>query len=234
MSAQEKHHEPPTKSALEFDPGLAPRRKQSGSKFICKFILWIFAALISAVILFFIFNIGQGLVNSTIRFAHTSVYQNETWQEAVANGKRNAVVRPLIDEEQTFDVAVTVWLRRTEDEREEGRGELNSDSGLLESLTEGDPTQKHEEEDPQEHVIYEDIVFRGLRLRDKNVRAEVPLQVPTHVFHSENISTSDLRASIVLIPTSPSLFDYVSNYSSWYPASMRRPPVLGPYVYLTA
>ncbi|EEB95872.1 hypothetical protein MPER_05093, partial [Moniliophthora perniciosa FA553] len=91
-----------------------------------------------------------------------------------------------------------------------------------------DPTQEHEKEDTREHVIYEDTVFRGLRLRDKNVRAEVPLQVPTHLFHSENISTSDLRASIVLIPTSPSLFDHISNYSSWYPASMRRPPVLGP------
>ncbi|ESK88823.1 hypothetical protein Moror_17101 [Moniliophthora roreri MCA 2997] len=225
MSTSEKPHEPPTKSALEFDPGLTTRRKQSGFRFICKFILWIFAALISVVILFFIFNIGRGFVNSTIRFAHTSVYQNETWQEAVANGKQNAVVRPLIDEEQSFDVAVTVWLRSTEDELE-SRAEL--DNGSLESLTEGDSAPNPEKEDAQEHIIYDGIVFRGLRLRDKNVRAEVPLQVPTHVFRSENISTSDLRASIVLMPSSPSLLDYVTNYSSWYPTLMRRPPVLSP------
>ncbi|ESK88824.1 hypothetical protein Moror_17102 [Moniliophthora roreri MCA 2997] len=225
MSTSEKPHEPPTKSALEFDPGLTTRRKQSGCRFICKFILWIFAALISAVILFAIFNLGRGFVNSTIRFAHTSVYQNETWQEAVANGKRNAVVRPLIDEEQSFDVAVTVWLRSTEDELE-SRAEL--DNGSLESLTEGDSAPNPEKEDTQERILYDGIVFRGLRLRDKNVRAEVPLQVPTYVFHSENISTSDLRASIVLMPSSPSLLDYATDFSSWYPTLMRRPPVLGP------
>ena len=41
--------------------------------------------------------------------------------------------------------------------------------------------------------------------------------------HKE-LSNYDLRASFVLIPTTPSLLDHLTNYSSWLPTSMFLPP----------
>jgi hypothetical protein len=41
--------------------------------------------------------------------------------------------------------------------------------------------------------------------------------------HKE-LSNYDLRASFVLIPTTPSLLDQLTNYSSWLPTSMFLPP----------
>ncbi|KAK7026807.1 hypothetical protein VNI00_015465 [Paramarasmius palmivorus] len=187
------------KSLLELDPGLgsSPRRKPSGCRFICKSILWVFAGLFGVFVAIISFRSGASFVNGTLRFTHASVYQNQTWEEAVKTWQRYTVARPLIDQEQKFDVGVTVWLRKTEEEM---------------STVGGDAT---------EQAIYQDIVFRGLKLRDKARLVKIPLQIPPAVFRSENISTSDLSASIILIPQSPSLLDRMTNYSSWGPTPMK-------------
>ncbi|KAK7046050.1 hypothetical protein VNI00_007045 [Paramarasmius palmivorus] len=187
------------KSLLELDPGLgsSPRRKPSGCRFICKSILWVFAGLFGVFVAIILFRSGASFVNGTLRFTHASVYQNQTWEEAVKTGLRYTVARPLIDQEQKFDVGVTVWLRKTEEEM---------------GAVGGDAT---------EQAIYQDIVFRGLKLREKARLAKIPLQIPPAVFRSENITTSDLSASIVLIPQSPSLLDRMTNYSSWGPTPMK-------------
>ncbi|KAK7046051.1 hypothetical protein VNI00_007046 [Paramarasmius palmivorus] len=181
------------KSPLELDPGLgsSPRRKPSGCRFVCKSVLWVFAGLFGVFVAIIFFRSGASFVNGTLRFTHASVYQNQTWEEAVKTGQRYTVARPLIDQEQMFDVGVTVWLRKTEEEMGAAGG------------------------DATERAIYQDIVFRGLKLRDKAKLAKIPLQIPPTVFRSENISTSDLSASIILMPQSPSLLDRMTNYSSW-------------------
>ncbi|KAK7046049.1 hypothetical protein VNI00_007044 [Paramarasmius palmivorus] len=220
MSLSEKPRDSATNSTLQFDPGLAPptRRKQSGCKVICKYILWTIVLFVAGSLLFFLASLGRNFVNSTIRFAHTSVYQNGTWEEVVAHGKQNIVVRPLVDEEQTFDIAITVWVRRTEEEQDSRLPAVTEDI-----QRQSDSEAEENERDLREQAIYSGIAFRKVQLKDKNVATEIPLQIPTRVFLSENITTHDLRASVILIPNSPSLLDHVSNFSSWYPPTVNRP-----------
>jgi hypothetical protein len=152
------------KSPLELDPGLGsvPRRKPSGCRFICKSILWAFAGLFGVFVSVVTFRSGTSFVNGTLRFTHASMYQNQTWEEAIKTGQRYAVARPLVDQEQKFDVGVTVWLLRTEEEMRTVKG----------AVVHGAVT---------EHAIYQDIVFRGLKLRDKARLAKIPLEIPPNV-----------------------------------------------------
>jgi hypothetical protein len=86
-------------------------------------------------------------------FSHSQVYQNQTLAE-VKN--RTAVVRPLIDENQLFDIAVSIWtlsVDQREDERNYG--------------------------DVAETPLYSDIVFRGVRLADKHLTRTLNYSLPT-------------------------------------------------------
>ncbi|KAJ7619341.1 hypothetical protein FB45DRAFT_1095422 [Roridomyces roridus] len=114
---------------------------------------------------------------------HSRIYQNQTLDE-VAN--RSNVVRPLIDDKQTFDIAVSVWY-----------SENNGSSGVSNS------------------PIYSDIVFRGLRLADKHRSKNLTYKLPVTIFNRLSLNKNDLRAGFVLIPTSPSLLDQVTNFSTW-------------------
>uniref|UniRef100_A0A0W0FRZ8 Uncharacterized protein n=1 Tax=Moniliophthora roreri TaxID=221103 RepID=A0A0W0FRZ8_MONRR len=221
----------PTQFELELDPGITPRRKPSSG---WRFVSWIGVIICVLFISKFIFSVGRAAFDLT-QFAHTSVYQNQTWEEVVASESRDAVVRPLIHDTQTFDVVITVWLRRTHEEVEERR--IQKDKSPLTDVLNGHPADMpaldfqenryylmaYEDDDIYEKPIFSDVVFRGLTLKDKDVGAKVPLQIPTQVFRSPKLSHSDLRASIVLIPTSPSPLDFISDYSTWYPSKVKWP-----------
>ncbi|KAJ7471932.1 hypothetical protein FB451DRAFT_1134760 [Mycena latifolia] len=179
-------------SGEPLNPG-GPARKRGS---FCKCSLWacliIFCLLMSMVVV----AIGKALYNVT-QFSHSHVFQNQTLEE-VKN--RGAVVRPLIDENQSFDIAVSIW-----------------------SLPVEEPGETIE--DIAEEPLYSDIVFRGLRLADKHKRANITYQLPVKVFRRLQLKERDLRASFVAIPTSPSLVDYVTNFSTWRPETMKVPPV---------
>ncbi|KAF5364954.1 hypothetical protein D9758_008110 [Tetrapyrgos nigripes] len=132
------------------------------------------------------------------------LYQNQTLSE-VSN--RSLVVQPLISKDQTFDIAVSVWIRATAAEEMEwraGQGELYT------------PLVFEDDRKLLFRPLYSDIVFRGLRLSDKNKYASVNFTFPTEKFR-EGMSTPSLMGTFVLIPTSPSLMDFVVNYSSYIP-----------------
>uniref|UniRef100_A0A0W0FRS2 Uncharacterized protein n=1 Tax=Moniliophthora roreri TaxID=221103 RepID=A0A0W0FRS2_MONRR len=217
----------PPQSELDLDPGITPRRKPSSG---WRFVSWIGVGICVLFILNLIFSASRAIFNFT-QFAHTSVYQNQTWEEVAASGTHDAVVRPLINDTQTFDVAITVWLRRTYEERMEIQMSQSPLTGVLNGL----PADMldfrenwqylvaYQDDDEYEKAIFSDVVFRGLTLKDKDVGAKVPLQIPTQVFRSPKLSHSDLRASIVLIPTSPSPLDFISDYSTWYPSKVKWP-----------
>ncbi|KAK7046111.1 hypothetical protein VNI00_007113 [Paramarasmius palmivorus] len=155
--------------------------------------------------------------------APSDIHQNQTWAEVVASGTQSAVVRPLFGKKQEFDVEVTVWRRRTAEERDMAWRQWETDLTKI-----GDQWEEYDLDNAYdvlyEKPIFSDIVFRGLRLKDGvDVFASIPLQIPSEIFLNEHVSTSDIRASIVLIPSSPSLLDHVSDYSSWYSPWMRRP-----------
>ncbi|KAJ7471928.1 hypothetical protein FB451DRAFT_311308 [Mycena latifolia] len=174
------------------NPGGPARKRGSFRKCSLWTCLIIFGLLVAMVVV----AIGKALYKVT-QFSHSHVFQNQTLEE-VKN--RGAVVRPLIDENQSFDIAVSIW-----------------------SL----PVEEHGEtiEDFAEEPLYSDIVFRGLRLADKHKRANITYQLPVRVFRRLQLKERDLRASFVAIPTSPSLVDYVTNFSTWRPETMKVPPV---------
>ncbi|KAJ7074566.1 hypothetical protein C8F01DRAFT_29818 [Mycena amicta] len=177
------------------EPPLAeshPPRKRSSLGTFIRWILGTLARLALAWILFGV--IGQALYHWTT-FSHSHVYQNQTLAEVENRGN---VVRPLIDSEQAFDIAVSIWTLPLE----------------------GDPTGEY-----AETPLYSDVVFRDLHLSDKHIKTTLDYKLPVSVFRRLVLKDSALRASFVVLPKSPSLAQYITNFSSWYPDGMKLPPV---------
>jgi hypothetical protein len=114
---------------------------------------------------------------SNIRSPHKEHYFNVT-QDLLPD----LIVRPLIDESQTFDIAMSVWLRATEEEEAVYCWNRMADvvigdegEGILTKIE--DPQE--EREDILETPLFSDIVFQGLRLKDKGVSQKVQFRLPT-------------------------------------------------------
>ncbi|KAG6907294.1 hypothetical protein DXG01_009487 [Tephrocybe rancida] len=120
------------------------------------------------------------------------------------------IVRPLISADQTFDLAVTVWLR-TEEEVDDVEELLRLNSRSMQL--------------PPAIPLYSDVVFRGLRLQDKNKFATVNFTLPTTYFRNSFLTKNDLRGSVVIIPSSPSPLDQIIDYSTWIPNFIKVFPV---------
>ncbi|KAK7028330.1 hypothetical protein R3P38DRAFT_3394488 [Favolaschia claudopus] len=136
------------KSAL--NPSQPPKKRSS----LFRFTVWIVGILGKRADLFlvkFFVGIGQHLFEFK-NFAHTRIYQNQTLEEVT---NRASVVRPLIDESQTFDIAVTVWTLPNE----ERDGERTSD-------------------EPIEIPLYSDIAFHGVKLADKHLTTTLQYKLP--------------------------------------------------------
>ncbi|KAJ7575994.1 hypothetical protein C8J56DRAFT_800926, partial [Mycena floridula] len=147
-------------------------------------------------------------------FPHIALYRNQTL-DAVQN--RSLVVQPLVGKEQTFDIAVSVWQKRYAT----GDAIRVDSSGKWPMKFKGDLYMELDEDwlytynclDERERVVYSDIVFRGLRLQDKEVHARLNFQVDLKPFRDSYVSWTDLRASFVLIASSPSLMDHFQSYN---------------------
>lgn len=172
---------------LKLDPGVPARRNRS-SGCICVLIT-ILTSIVSLGALF----IGIYIMNWILYWREpyaTLLYKPKSAD--TMHPSPRAVVRPLIDEKQTFDIVATVWLQTND----------SSSESTISTL----PAQK---------AIFTGKVFHGMTLRDKSVHTTVNYTVPTEIFKNLDLKTYDLRASFVLLPTSPSLLDNLSNYSSW-------------------
>ena len=139
---------------LKLDPGVPARRnRSSGCK--CVFIT-ILTSIASIVALF----IGVFLVQwfHLNREPHAAfLYKSES----AGTVDPAAVVRPLIDEKQTFDIVATVWLRTNDS---------NSESSTISTL----PVQK---------AIFTEKIFQGLTLKDKGIQTTVNYTVPTEILY---------------------------------------------------
>ncbi|KAJ6573044.1 hypothetical protein DFH09DRAFT_1152238 [Mycena vulgaris] len=186
-----------SRSQLHFDPGPTTSRARSTS--CCNICLGAIGALCVAFILIFMgkaaLSLGKGAYGLAT-FAHRGMYQNQTIDQ-VRNW--SMVVQPLVGDDQTFDIAATVWT-------------LAEETGP-------------DEEKRVETALFTDVVFRGLRLKEKFRSVDVDFQVPTSMFRRPLINGTDLRASFVLIPTSPSPLDHLKSYSTWYPPTFHRLPL---------
>ena len=179
----------PSPTELSLDPG-APRRKPSSG---CKCLLWICLFLGVSVFGAIAYTVCSQIMKgvSNIRSPHKSLYHNKTSKDS------SSVVQPLIDGQQTFDIAVTVWIRGTEKEEEEYQRsigeEAESDSYKDGGISHGDWISSTEEslknDSLLETPIYSDIAFRGLHLADKGVTTNISFRFPTarlYVCYSSN------------------------------------------------
>lgn len=154
--------------------------------------------LVSAVLFTVTFIIRSAHTSySDLSHPHRALYHKA---DSAQPQELTAVVQPLIDEKQRFDIFATIWLRVPSKN-------LDGDTDLTEEI-----------------VIFEDTVFKGVGLKDKTHHSIINYRIPTATFERRNISNHDLRASIVLIPQSPSLLDYASNYTTWIPDGVIKPP----------
>ncbi|KAF8962873.1 hypothetical protein BDZ97DRAFT_1920205 [Flammula alnicola] len=89
---------------------------------------------------------------------------NALYQDPKTHYKPHEVVRLLIDSNQTFDIVATIWLRTS------GQSTLDSKGERSGPLT--------------KEAISTDTVFRGLQLKDKNVRTSVNFRVPIETLNN--------------------------------------------------
>ncbi|THV06662.1 hypothetical protein K435DRAFT_710817 [Dendrothele bispora CBS 962.96] len=215
-----------------------PRRQNSVFK-CCIWTFGLIALSIGGFIGYCLYDFFIGL-HQELAHPHSHLYQNQSLSE-VSN--RSLVVQPLVGKEQTFDIAVSVWIRALQAEEEKwkaGLGESRTDlesgqhkplqflqnyKGMEEKVTIhvgfDEDEFLHGEKRELYHPLYSDIVFRGLRSSDKGVTTSINFTIPTQKFREPKLTGSELRASLLLIPTSPSLMDSVVNYSNWIPEELR-------------
>ncbi|KAJ7853471.1 hypothetical protein B0H13DRAFT_1642895 [Mycena leptocephala] len=173
------------------DPGVPARKRSS----YCKFCLCIGFVLFGLLLATYTYLFGFRKFDSAAlpRFSHSRIFQNQTLEQ-VEN--RGTVVRPLVDDNQSFDIAVSIWISDADDRVGRRRDRI------------------------VETPLYSDIVFRGLRLADQHKSATIRYTLPLAMFRSHFLIGNDLRASFVLIPKSPSLLDQVTNFSTWRPETL--------------
>ncbi|PBK70457.1 hypothetical protein ARMSODRAFT_1017997 [Armillaria solidipes] len=259
----------PTENAsysLALDPG-APRRKKSACS-CCKWTAVVIGLLIILLVCVTVLKFGIAFVDK-VRHPHRALYRNGSLEE-------QAVVRPLIDGEQQFDIAISVWLRAPKEEEEKWRRlsptvddaeeypedrtfrfPIDIDNKVKGLGTKFEVHQVVEKSDPNYDIylkgdkkllytpLYSDIAFHGVNLKEKKCICRRPFPnshvqivrhhslfaqgAHTHFYYSldRNLTTSDLRGTFVLIPSSQSLLKHVTNFSSWMPDAVYNnlPPV---------
>ncbi|KAF5370516.1 hypothetical protein D9615_010329 [Tricholomella constricta] len=205
-----------TKSEGILDPGAPPRRKSmSGCKCLVFSAVTVILLGIGLAFLSFVTNLAS------LFTPHRALYHNATL-ERIAN--RASVVQPLVGREQTFDLAATVWLRTSIQGKHRDFEYPVKEEIKVENVEERSEEEAKEGQPGDnvlvEKALYSDIIFRGVRLTDKNLRTTVNFTVPTALFRNANLTNYDIRGSVMLIPTSPSPLDHVTNYSSYVPDSV--------------
>ena len=93
---------------------------------------------------------------------------------ANASSVDDQVIEPLVNEDQTFDIAVSVWLRALGEEEKVWKDSLPSASE-----DSADERERRLGEEILEFPLYSDIAFRGLRLSDRHITADVKFRLPT-------------------------------------------------------
>lgn len=106
---------------------------------------------------------------SKLRDPHLNLLAN-------ASSVDDQVIRPLVNEDQTFDIAVSVWLRARGEEEKIWKDSLPLNSASEDSA---DERERRLSEEILEVPLYSDIAFRGLHLSDRHITADVNFRLPT-------------------------------------------------------
>ena len=155
---------------LILNPGPSRRNSISG----CKCLLILGAIIVLSTVALSVARFLTSLLTN-VGDPFRALFQNASLAEVL---NRTSVVQPLINHEQTFDLAATVWLRSAESREhnastpvKEGRNDIQEGEGA------GGQTEAGVLETP----LYSDIVFRGLRFTDKNIFSTINFTMPTDV-----------------------------------------------------
>ncbi|KAF5364956.1 hypothetical protein D9758_008112 [Tetrapyrgos nigripes] len=209
--------DPQARPRLPVNSTDTPHRKPRS---LGKYCLWFSGLIVLTVSAYYLHSvyISMHTVYRGTAYPQQFWNQSQTYSE-LSNGSF-LLIQPLIANDQTFDVAVSVWIRGTEAEElkwrasQEGSDEDHQKDRLI-SLHDGEDALNDRKQ--LYHPLYSDIAFRGLRLSDKNKYASINFTLPTEKFREHRLPTDILIGTFVLIPTSPSLMDFVVNYSSYIP-----------------
>jgi hypothetical protein len=134
------------------DPGVPARKRSS----YCKFCLCIGFVLLGLLLATCAYLNGFRKFDLPVlpRFSHSRIFQNQTLEQ-VEN--RGTVVRPLVDDSQLFDIAVSIWIPEVEDR-------VRWRNGVI-----------------AETPLYSAVVFRGLRLADQHKSASIRYTLPVAI-----------------------------------------------------
>ncbi|KAF9559385.1 hypothetical protein CPC08DRAFT_708923 [Agrocybe pediades] len=194
---------PALEPALKLDPGPPPRKNRRTRRGL------IYRLFCKSLMLLALSLLGYGsmlMIRRLLSVPHKEMYHRVTDETSL-----DKVVKPLITEDQTFDIVATVWLR--------------DDSMLVdEPATTNAGIEGSRSKVLRERAIFSDTVFRGVKITDRGLKTSVKLEIPTAIFKKAELSNTDLRASFVLVPNEPSPIDRITNYSGWVPADAMYPP----------
>ena len=174
-----------TPARLGLNPGRTRQRTERSRR---RCLLFTLAAVLAAGWICYYVGVFVLRILSLLLAPHQNVYAstNITFPSPL-------VVRPLINTNDTFDIAVTVWARATAEEEERYRlcnAELanttvnpNLDLELVaeeaKRRTSGFTMELLKDDYILETPLYSDIAFRGLHLSTKDVSTLVKFRLPT-------------------------------------------------------
>ena len=177
-----------TPARLGLDPGRTRQRTERSRRRRLLLLLALAAVLVASSICYYVGPFVLRIL-SFLRLPHQILYAspNITFPSPL-------VVRPLINTNDTFDIAVTVWARATAEEEERYRlsnTELTNTTVNpnldLELVAEEEAQRRTsrfimellKDDYVLETPLYSDIAFRGLHLSTKDVSTIVKFRLPT-------------------------------------------------------
>ncbi|KAG6825593.1 hypothetical protein H0H92_003163 [Tricholoma furcatifolium] len=142
---------------------------------------------------------------NTLLTPHEVLYYKSATQ-TITNINRVAVVQPLVDREQTFDLAAaTVWLWTSKEATYIGGIYVSKGE---EAVEDAERKAGGAVNGVEEQALFSDIIFRGVRLSDKNLHTTVNFTLPTDLLfplgsqdiHEKTLVDNILESFAVSVP----------------------------------
>ncbi|WOO83656.1 uncharacterized protein LOC62_05G007176 [Vanrija pseudolonga] len=211
-------------------PGISPAR-------CCTYIC---AAMGASLVLMFVGTMIVGLVNMLLQ--HTNIHK-EAFTANLTDVSAVNISRPLIDLDTRFDVALTIWARVPNNKTAHPEWYANDWDGYEADRSkswpffQGDVSAKPPKVplserylEHEEKVLYSDIVISDYTLRHKSEDVQFKFELPLERFYDKLLYDHDVRATVVLLPHSPSRLDSVAGVSTFMPSHLRTFPWLSEFL----
>ncbi|ORX40615.1 hypothetical protein BD324DRAFT_647537 [Kockovaella imperatae] len=196
-----------------------PRTKRKGVSPVrcCIGIVVVFGALICVAIGVTCFVLARNAIRD-MRDPHKGLF--------VSNATIHTpdMVRPLIEQDDSFDVVLGIWVREPN-----AKVDVSTAAEFLEEINSQDNSTTSERpkkavgfplEKRNDRIIYEETVFKNIKMNGKTHDKVVEFNLPTDILQDSLLFSSDVRATITVIPHVADL-EAMSNYSDWRPSKVK-------------